>query len=98
MHKMIQIRNVPERLHRALKVRAARAGQSLSDYLLDELGRIAEKPTVDELWARIAARERADPGESAAAAIRADRDEREEPPVDAAPSGTAPSRRRTRSA
>jgi plasmid stability protein len=77
MAKMIQIRNVPEPLHRTLTVRAAQAGMSLSDYLLMELRHVAERPTLEELRARIAARERADPGESAATAIRAERDARE---------------------
>lgn len=78
MHKMIQIRNVPTSLHRLLKVRAAKAGLSLSDYLLTELQRVAEQPTVDELWERIATRDPAEPGESAADAIRAERDARDE--------------------
>jgi plasmid stability protein len=51
---MIQIRNVPEDLHRVLKSRAALAGMSLSDYLLDEVRRIAERPTMAELQARLA--------------------------------------------
>jgi plasmid stability protein len=50
---MIQIRNVPDALHRQLKSRAALAGMSLSDYLLDELRRAAERPTLDELRARL---------------------------------------------
>jgi len=52
---MIQIRNVPDALHRELKVRAARAGQSLSEFLLGELRRVAGKPTLDELWERVQA-------------------------------------------
>ena len=54
MSVMIQIRNVPEDLHRVLKSRAALAGMSLSDYLLDEVRRIAERPTMAELQARLA--------------------------------------------
>ena len=53
VRKMIQIRNVPEELHRRLKVRAATAGMSLSDYLLREIRQVAEQPTIEELWARI---------------------------------------------
>jgi plasmid stability protein len=53
MSAMIQIRNVPEGLHRQLKSRAALAGMSLSDYLLREIGQIAERPSLDELRARI---------------------------------------------
>ena len=45
---MIQVRNVPEVLHRRLKARAASAGMSLSDYLLGELREIAERPTLAE--------------------------------------------------
>lgn len=57
MTKMIQIRNVPEDLHRTFNARAALAGMSLSDYLLDELRRIAKRPTRRELQQRLASRE-----------------------------------------
>jgi plasmid stability protein len=50
---MIQVRNVPEILHRSLKVRAATAGMSLSDYLLGELREIAERPTLAEFRERL---------------------------------------------
>jgi plasmid stability protein len=50
MNKMIQIRNVPERLHRELKAKAARLGLSLSDYALSELKRSAKRPSVDEIF------------------------------------------------
>jgi plasmid stability protein len=53
MSKMIQIRNVPDGLHRKLKARAAMAGMSLSDYLLSELRRTAEVPTLAELEERL---------------------------------------------
>ena len=53
MSKMIQVRNVPEALHRTLKARAALAGMSLSDYLLVELRRVAERPTREELRKRL---------------------------------------------
>jgi plasmid stability protein len=53
MPKMIQIRNVPDRLHRTLKARASMAGRTLSDYLLEELARFAELPTTEELIARL---------------------------------------------
>jgi antitoxin FitA len=46
---MIQLRNVPDALHRRLKARAAMAGMSLSDYLLAEIREIAERPTLAEL-------------------------------------------------
>ena len=54
MSKMIQIRNVPDELHRTLKVRAAKAGMTLSDYLLSEIEQIAQKPTLRELMDRLA--------------------------------------------
>ncbi len=50
---MIQIRNVPDELHRKLRIRAAEAGTSLSDYLKIELSRVAETPTLDEMLDRI---------------------------------------------
>ena len=53
MSKMIQLRNVPDTLHRSLKARAAMAGQSLSDYLLAEIKEIAERPTLAELRERL---------------------------------------------
>ena len=56
MSKMIQLRNVPDALHRGLKARAAMAGMSLSDYLLAEIKEIAERPTLAELRDRLHAR------------------------------------------
>ena len=53
MSKMIQLRNVPDALHRSLKARAALAGMSLSDYLLAEIREIAERPTLAELRDRL---------------------------------------------
>ena len=53
---MIQIRHVPADLHKTLKARAAMVGMSLSDYLLAEIRRVAEQPTIEELWERIRAR------------------------------------------
>jgi antitoxin FitA len=50
---MIQVRNVPDALHRGLKARAAMAGMSLSDYLLRELREIAERPTLAEFRERL---------------------------------------------
>ena len=54
MSKMIQIRNVPNELYRTLRVRAAKAGMTLSDYLLSEIEQIAQKPTLRELMDRLA--------------------------------------------
>ena len=73
---MIQIRNVPEGLHRRLKARAAMAGMSLSDYLLDEIRRVAARPTVEELRARLERRTAATPATPPAEAVRAERDGR----------------------
>ena len=53
MSKMIQLRNVPDGLHRSLKARAAMAGMSLSDYLLGEIKEITERPTLAELRERL---------------------------------------------
>ncbi|MGH8970598.1 MAG: FitA-like ribbon-helix-helix domain-containing protein [Actinomycetes bacterium] len=74
--KALQIRNVPDDVHRTLKARAAMAGMSLSDYALAELRRLAEEPTQEEVFARIAARRRPDLPISAADIIRAERDSR----------------------
>jgi antitoxin FitA len=57
MSKMIQLRNVPDALHRSLKARAAMAGRSLSDYLLSEIKEIAERPTLSEMRLRLHRRE-----------------------------------------
>jgi antitoxin FitA len=57
MTKMIQIRNVPDELHRKLKVRAAERGMTLSDYLLAEVEQVVDKPTLSELMDRLAAEE-----------------------------------------
>ena len=53
MSKMIQLRNVPDTLHRSLKARAAMSGRSLSDYLLAEIKEIAERPTLAEVRKRL---------------------------------------------
>lgn len=58
MNRMIQVRNVPDALHRSLKARAAMAGMSLSDYLLGELREIAERPTLAEFRAHLHTRAR----------------------------------------
>lgn len=76
MSTMIQIRNVPDALHRRLKSRAALAGMSLSDYLLNEIRDVAERPTVEELRARLEQRSSVTPGIDPARAIRLERDRR----------------------
>ncbi len=74
MSKMIQLRNVPEKLHRRLKARAAYAGLSLSDYLLNEIRRVAEYPTLNEMKDLLAGRESVELDEVAAEAVRRERD------------------------
>ena len=74
MSRMIQVRNVPDALHRKLKVRAAAAGQTLSDYVLRELERLAARPTREEMLARIHARERVTLNTPAAVVIREERE------------------------
>jgi antitoxin FitA len=76
MSTMIQIRNVPDDLHRQLKSRAALAGMSLSDYLLGELRRAAERPTLMELKERLGRRARTNLSPEPAEAVRAERDSR----------------------
>lgn len=74
MSKMIQIRNVPDDLHRKLKVRAAELGMTLSDYLLSEAQQAAEKPTLQEMLARLADAEPVTLDEDPAVTIRRHRD------------------------
>ena len=69
---MIQIRNVPDDIHRELKVRAARAGMSLSDFLNAELARLAARRPLEELIAELDFERVLQPGE-AAETVRAGR-------------------------
>ena len=73
---MIQLRNVPESLHRTLKARAAMAGMSLSDYLLAEIRHVAERPTISELRERLERRTPVNSRVSAADSVREERDAR----------------------
>lgn len=79
MHEVsnLQIRNVPDDVHRELKARAARAGQSLSEFALAELRRSLDRPTRADLLDRIARRRpvELDPG-TAEQLVRAERDTR----------------------
>jgi plasmid stability protein len=70
---MIQIRNVPDDLHRELKARAAQNGQTLSDYLLGELRTLATRPTMQEWLARTARLTPVELDETPAEAIAAER-------------------------
>ena len=74
MSKMVQIRNVPDALHRKLKARAAESGKTLSDYLLAEIGRVAARPTREEMLARLHSRKRVTLKTPAAVVIREERD------------------------
>ena len=74
MSRSIQIRNVPDPVHKALRARAAAAGQSLSDYLLQELVRVAERPPVADVLARADGRSGGTRTEKIVAAVRSGRD------------------------
>ena len=74
MSKMVQIRNVPDALHRRLKVRAASSGQTLSDYLLAELERLAARPGQDGMLARLHGRKHVTLKTPAAVVIRSERE------------------------
>lgn len=71
---MIQIRNVPDAVHRKLKVRAAQAGMSLSELLLAEITHFASIPTPSEIRERLRTRKAVKLAESAAATVRKERD------------------------
>lgn len=73
MSVMVQVRNVPDEIHRKLKSRAALAGMSISEYLLREIERSLERPTPEELLARLRSRQSVEPGEEIAAAVAAER-------------------------
>jgi plasmid stability protein len=76
MSRMIQVRNVPESLHRTLKSQAALSGMSLSDFLLAEIRHVAERPTIAELRERLRRRSRVAGPISASEAVRRERDGR----------------------
>jgi antitoxin FitA len=67
---------MPEALHRRLKSRAALAGMSLSDYLLNERRALAERPTLDEPRERLPSRAQVSVSESPARAVRREREQR----------------------
>jgi antitoxin FitA len=76
MPKMIQMRNVPDALHRTLKARAALEGKSLSDYLVAEIRVVAERPSLTELRRRLSSRSRVRVSRPAADLVREERDSR----------------------
>lgn len=73
MSKTLQVREVPEDVHRTLKVRAALAGLSLSDFVLRELERVARRPSREELYERLRRRQPVELEMSAAELIAAER-------------------------
>lgn len=73
---MIQLRDVPDKLHRHLKARAAMSGLSLSDYLIREVRKIAERPTPEEMRERLATRSPYRGKTSPTAVVREERDDR----------------------
>lgn len=56
MPKMVQVRNVPDDVHEELRRRAARAGMSLSEFLLRELRELSRRSTLEEIFERVEAR------------------------------------------
>jgi len=56
MKRNIQIRSVPTELHKKLKSKASLSGKTLTDFLMQELMLIAERPVVSELKERILSR------------------------------------------
>jgi plasmid stability protein len=74
MAKSVQIRNVPDDVHRTLRGRAVAAGQSLSDYLLAEITRVAERPPVADVLRRASSRRDGAGIREVVAAVRSGRD------------------------
>ena len=73
---MIQIRNVPDDLHRLLKASAALEGLTLSDYLLREARRLVERPSREDLLARLRGRPPVRTRVAPSRAVRRERDRR----------------------
>jgi uncharacterized protein (DUF1778 family) len=73
---MIQLRHVPDALHRRLKARAALEGLSLSDFLIREARKIAERPTMEEIRIRLAGQASVRPRISPTQVLREERDQR----------------------
>ncbi len=74
MGVLLQVRDVPEEVHRTLKARAAASGVSLSEYVRTVLTRVSSRPAPTELAERIAARGAVRPTESTEQSVRAIRD------------------------
>lgn len=73
MPKTLQVRDVPEDVHRTLKARAALAGLSLSEFVLQELERVAKRPSREELYERLRRRRPVELEVSVAELIAAER-------------------------
>ena len=76
MHAMIQIRNVPEALHRRLKARAAMEGMSMSRYILREMEKALERPSRRELLEAIRSQPELELNPSPAEVLRQERESR----------------------
>ncbi len=74
MSKMVQVRHLPDAVHKQLKIRAIQHSTSLSEYLAKELTRIANTPLLDEVLERIQQREQVVLSEESTSAVRAERD------------------------
>jgi plasmid stability protein len=74
MTRTIQVRKVPDDVHRTLRARAAAAGLSLSEYVLQELVRVADRPAIADVLARASSRRGGAPTADIVAAVRAGRD------------------------
>lgn len=76
MSKMIQVRNVPDSIHRVMKARAATSGMSLSDYILEMMRKASQRPTMEEVLARLDKLEPVSTSVSAAEILREEREAR----------------------
>lgn len=76
MSKMIQLRDVPDALHRQLKARAALSGLSLSEFLIREVRKVAAHPTPEEMQDRLRQRAPYKGNVSPTDIVRAERDRR----------------------
>ncbi|MCI0689167.1 MAG: hypothetical protein L0Y54_18335 [Sporichthyaceae bacterium] len=76
MAKMLQVRNVPDDVHEALRARAAAEGKSLSDFVLDELRRVVARPPLREVFNRARGRGGRVSFEEAVEALREERGNR----------------------
>lgn len=74
MARSVQIRDVPDEIHRTLRSRAAAAGLSLSDYLLAEIVRVAQRPPIAEVLAKASSRHGGSAPEDIIDAVRSGRD------------------------